>query len=228
MALGCASLARAADFDVSPTRLELSAQHRTGHLVVRNPGVQTLRLQVSVKAWRQSVDGAVELDETGDVSFFPSLLELAPGSTRSLRFGVTTGELPREQTWRVLIDELPERSAAGGGVQVVTRLSVPIFFGPAGTHARAAVSTPVLLPGAVQVVVRNEGASRLMATKVVVEGVDALGAPVLSGEAAGWYVLAGGERRFTVPVQGEAGRGATVKVQVQTDSGPVWSEVRLP
>lgn len=229
LALVCATAARAADFDVSPTRLELSAQQRTGHLTLRNPGATPLRLQVQVKAWQQGVEGEVQLSDTDEVSLFPSLFELAPGASRSVRLGVGGGEGAVEKTYRVLIDELPERALAGGAVQVVTRLSVPLFFGRQGLRAGPELTAPVLQGGAVAFSVRNVGTSRFIATRALVQGEDGAGRVVVQGEAAGWYVLAGGERKFVVAVRGEAAeRVARVVVQVETDGGLLRSEVRLP
>lgn len=227
-----ASVAKAADFDVSPTRLDLSAKARTGHLVVRNPGSAPLRLQVSAMGWQQSPEGAVVLEATTEVSFFPSLFELAPGQSKNIRIGVSGPEATNEKTFRVLIDELPERSTVTGGVQVVTRLSVPVFFGKSGLQAKPEVVSTELKQGGgvVTFAVKNAGAAHFMATKAVVVGEDGEGKRVLSGEAAGWYVLAGGERRFQVAVKGEGGSGrvAKVVVRVETDAGPVTAQVRLP
>ncbi|MFT3710977.1 MAG: fimbria/pilus periplasmic chaperone [Archangium sp.] len=230
LALALAVLPRfafAVDFDVSPVRLDLSASARTGHLTVRNPGAQPLRLQISARGWQQASDGRIELEPTSEVSFFPSLFELAPGQTRIIRIGVSATETPREKTFRVLIDELPQQHAGLGVIQVVTRLSVPVFFGAPGKPQPEIVGTR-LESGAVAFELKNSGSAHFVARRAVVVARDAKGGEVATGEQAGWYVLAGGDRRFVVPLSAAAAGAVRVGVRVETDVGLAEAEVRVP
>ncbi|HEY0194900.1 MAG TPA: fimbria/pilus periplasmic chaperone, partial [Kofleriaceae bacterium] len=127
------AVARAeAQFQVDPTMVELAAGAQSGAVIVTNHGSAPLRLETSVFAWAESPDGGMVLTPTSQVVVRPALLEVPPGGSRTLRVGSLASAGAAEQSFRMFVEELPDRSAAQAtGVRVLTRLGVPVFIAPA-------------------------------------------------------------------------------------------------
>lgn len=224
--------ARASDFHVNPVRIDLDEKTRTGLISIDNPGPEPLRLQVSVFAWTQDAQGKVQLTPTRDLTYFPSLLTVEPGESRNIRVG---GQLPvqsTERTYRLIVEQLPPavtQSSVGTQIRMLTRMSIPLFVAPSERTPRGNVAGLALSQGTLSFALRNEGNTHVFAKKARVQARDAHGETVLDQEQAGWYVLAGGERRFTLPIPRElCPRLHSVSVEVTTDSGSFPATATLP
>jgi fimbrial chaperone protein len=120
----------AAALQVSPIRLDLSADKPAAALTLHNDGTVPLYAQVRVFAWTQSVDED-HLDPTSAIVASPPIVNVAPGGDQTVRIlRVSTTPLAHEETYRLLIDELPNGQAASStGVRMQLRYSVPVFVG---------------------------------------------------------------------------------------------------
>lgn len=193
----------AGTFDIYPVRVELSQKRgKSALLTITNRGSETLRLQASAFAWSQSESGDVELAETDDIVFFPSMLTIAPGASRKIRLGTKVVVGPREQTYRLIVEELPSAtSAPSNGIRILTRMSIPIFLQTEGGQPIAAIDASGPKREELTVTVGNRGQASFMLREVKLIARDASDAVVLEQEQAGWYLLAGGKRvfRFSIP-----------------------------
>jgi fimbrial chaperone protein len=202
--LAAAAPARAGQIDVKPILVELGPRGRTALVEVRNAGTTPLRVQVRTAAWAQDAAGAVRVEPTTELLAFPPLLGIAPGTRRNVRVGTELAPGPVERSFRVFLEELPPPADAGAAeVRVLTRISIPVFLAPAAPVVRAVVAPPAVSAGRLTALLRNEGNARFRpsAVRLVVRG--AAGGPLLEQDLEGWYVLAGGERRYEVAL-GEA------------------------
>lgn len=122
------SLALAQELRVSPVSFEIAAPGATSNLTLRNQGNSTITVQTRVVAWSQN--GGEQLTSSRDVVVSPPITQLAPGATQTVRIVRTTKNAVRgEESYRVLVDELPDQSLnRGGTVSFVTRLRLPVFF----------------------------------------------------------------------------------------------------
>jgi fimbrial chaperone protein len=130
----------AASLQISPVTVEFDAQMSAVGLTLSNPGDQPLYGQVRVFLWDQS-DGQDQLSATTDLIASPPLIQIAPHSQQLVRLVRRSAKpSPLEQSYRLLIDELPTPSEApSGGVTIRLRYSVPVFIaGSAGTMEQAA------------------------------------------------------------------------------------------
>lgn len=218
-----ARMAWAADFHVSPVRLDLNERTRTALLTIENPGPEPLRLQVSLFTWTQDAQGKAVLTPTQDLTWFPSLLTVEPGQSRHIRIGGRLQAANTEKTYRVIVEQLPPALSPQEGsvrIRVLTRMSIPVFVAPPSRSIRGNIEGLALKAGTISFSLRNVGNTHVFAKKARVQGRDAQGKSVLDKEQTGWYVLAGDERQFSLSVPGELCRRLhTLSVEVTTDSG---------
>jgi fimbrial chaperone protein len=125
------SAAQAATLQISPVMVDLAADANATGLTLRNSGGKPIYGQVRVFRWSQT-GGEDALTPTQDVVASPPLIEIAAGSEQLVRLVRTTPAASNvEQSYRILIDELPEPDAApSNGVAIRLRYSVPVFIDP--------------------------------------------------------------------------------------------------
>lgn len=216
-------VARAADLEISPVLVDLSAQRRTALLTLRNAGSGAARFQAKAFAWSQKADGAMQLEPTRAVVLFPPLLELEPGESRTLRVGTDVPPDEVERSWRVLVEELPfrEQAPSGVGVRVLTRVGLPVFLAPRREPRRTGEIAFLDRNGKrVLFALRNSGTVRMQPTAIALALVSARGEKVFEKQLEAWYVLAREERVYDVEVPRDAcAKAAEVVVTATLGSG---------
>lgn len=215
--------ATAAELEVSPVVVELSATGRTALLVVRNAGSTRTRLQARALSWAQGTDGVMKLAPTRELAVFPPLLDLAPGETRNLRVGTDAAPGEVERSWRLSVEELPRSDdpEAGMKVRVLTRLGLPVFLAPA-RGARTAGQLAFLEGSGsrLRVALRNTGTVRLRPSAVTLALVGAGGERIVEKPLESWYVLPRGERIYEVEVSpADCARAAEAVVTATLEAG---------
>lgn len=68
---------------VTPVRIHLSTSQRSELVQLSNTSSEAASFQVVAHQWRETADGQMKLLPTRDLLFFPSLLEIKPGETRT-------------------------------------------------------------------------------------------------------------------------------------------------
>jgi fimbrial chaperone protein len=142
--LACPAAGDASSLRVSPALLNVTAPAAAAALTLQNGDKNLLNAQVRVYRWRQ-VGGTERLEPTSDVVASPPFATLAEGADYVVRI-VRVSKVPisTEESYRVLIDELPNPAVRHAGtITFVLRYSVPVFF----TTANAA---PVMMSWSVQ------------------------------------------------------------------------------
>jgi fimbrial chaperone protein len=218
---------RASGLNISPVQIWLSPDASKSLLTLRNEGPEDARYQVSVMAWDEDARTGMKLGPTEDILVFPTILELKVGETRSLRVGSVIPFGPVEKTYRVFLEELPaaEKPQARSTVRVLTRVGIPVFLAPTKVLEDRKLSTLSLGATGASLDVQNTGNVHLRVDTVRLEGFAEGGAKLFENEAQGWYVLAGGHKRYEVAVP----RNACAKVRklvmsVKTDKEQVFQE----
>jgi P pilus assembly chaperone PapD len=125
MALGHG--ARAGAMQVTPVLVDAVGQTATT-ITLRNAGDYPLDAQVRVFRWSQD-GGADRLEPTDVVVASPPLVTLRPNTDYAVRLVHQGPMLARgEESYRVLIDELPNAQNRVNGVALLVRQSIPVFF----------------------------------------------------------------------------------------------------
>ncbi|MGT2469644.1 fimbrial biogenesis chaperone [Paraburkholderia terrae] len=229
--------ALAAALQVTPIRLDLAADRPAAVLTLHNVGTTPLNAQVRVFAWNQSADED-HLERTDDIVASPPIVQVAPGADQTVRIlRVAKGEVRGEETYRLLIDEIPNgQSADATGVRMQLRYSVPVFVGapldgkpPALQFAleRAAMDSAMQgsAPQAAALMLRavNRDATHAQLSKVKLtwrDGQSTLLTPGLLG-----YALPHATRRWPVANAPADAREATLSLVV--NGQPMTARVRV-
>lgn len=119
---------RAQSLTVFPVSLQLVPGKRATTLTVINQGQTPTSIQVRAFAWTQP-DGKDLLTTSNVILMSPPLVTIAPGAKQIIRLFLTRSAEQREETYRILLDELPH-SPEQGVVAVVVRMSIPLFSAP--------------------------------------------------------------------------------------------------
>ena len=185
--------------DVSPVRVHLSQAQRSQTLSLHNRSSNPVRYQVQVHAWIQTDDGEMKLSPSRDLVAFPSLLTFKPGETRRVKLAAVAGPELVEKTYRIVLEPLPgSEPDQDAQIRVLTRINLPVFVQPAQPTPEPALHVE-LRKRSLIVTVSNTGSSYFVSRSIQVVGRRANGGPTHT-ELPGWYVLAGDERIYTIPL----------------------------
>ncbi|WP_455777314.1 fimbrial biogenesis chaperone, partial [Burkholderia stabilis] len=161
-ALLCAAgAAHAASLQISPVTIEFGTDDTATGITLRNPGERPVYGQVRVFRWDQA-DGQDTLTPTQDLVASPPLIEVGTQSEQLIRV-VRASRTPSgiEQSYRLLIDELPQPGEAPtNGVSIRLRYSIPVFVEPAGNGTPQLDWALLRSNGGWVLRVRNGGARR--------------------------------------------------------------------
>lgn len=215
--LFAAASAVAASVDVAPTRIEIARDRRSGAVTLTNHGDAVARFDVSVFGWTQTATGQAELAPATDLLVYPSTLELGAGEKRIVRVGVTESPGATERTWRLIVEERAgDEPLPGGGLRILTRLSLPVFQAPARRQVRGAVDGVAIVDGQLRAAARNEGNVHVVLDAVQATARDAAGSVVWEASQPGWYVLAGDLRDLVFPLPPEiCATAASFEIEVR-------------
>ena len=217
-ALVFASSADASTFNVNPIQLHLSEGGSSTLRTVHNTSEEEIRFQLTTYAWSQGADGRIQLEPTNDIVFFPRMIQLAPGTKRKVRIGLARATSKNESaggksagdkkvgsiehTYRILVEELPSRKTKKDAeqIQILTRMSVPIFVEPTTPMVKLSIGHPSVERGRFRFDLQNDGTVHTMLRKIKVTAVSSGHKELFSRELAGWYLLARGIRTYEIEI----------------------------
>jgi len=217
--------ADAANFTVSPVRVELSAQRPVAALTIRNEMAdEPVVVQLRTAAWTQQ-EGREVHTETAELLATPPIFTLAPGASQILRVALRRPvEGGNEVAYRLFIREVPQEPKPGfTGLTTALEMSIPLFARPRAPVAPALDwQLKKRADGGYSLFVRNEGNAHAQVANLALSVPDASEPlAIYSGFA---YLLPGQSREIalqrgaqpTPPVQ-----GSTFKLTAYTDAGDI-------
>jgi fimbrial chaperone protein len=230
--LSVSPVATAANFNVSPIKLEMGADQRAIAVTLSNSDAKPVVIEARAFVWSQA-DSKDVLTPTTDLIISPPLIEIPPNGTQVIRVGrraaVVAG--PLEKTYRMtLLEVVPAAEAAKPGVHFALRISMPIFIAPklagdAQALARPEWTATTAPEGELALTLRNSGNRRLQVTSLAVE--DAAD-KALAGKDGMFYVLAGQSiRTLLKPKAPLPAVGAALTVKANLDAGDHVARVTL-
>ncbi|EKU38828.1 gram-negative pili assembly chaperone, N-terminal domain protein [Acinetobacter sp. WC-141] len=120
----------AASIRLSPVSVEILNDQAASSISLYNQSNESTDLQVRVFEWRQNA-GQDQLIPTDEIAISPPFLKLQPNDSYNLRIvRINPGPVSGEQTYRIIIDELPkpvDSRKVDQGVNVLLRSSLPVF-----------------------------------------------------------------------------------------------------
>lgn len=219
LGMAASDAALAADVRVAPSTVEPGAGGRTATLTVRNEEQRPLKVQIRAMKWTQQ-NGADLTMPTQDVVASPPFITLQPMQQYQVRVVRTaTAPLAAEESYRVLIDEIPDaHEVQPGTVNLVLRQSLPVFFSGAPSRTPAVTWGLQRSGGALMLVAHNAGTRRMRISDVTLEGG---GAPIYHADGLIGYVLPGSDRRWTLATTAALPGDGRVHLKATSDTGPV-------
>ena len=120
----------AASIRLSPVSIEILNDQSASSISLYNQSNESTDLQVRVFEWRQNA-GQDQLIPTDEIAVSPPFLKLQPNDSYNLRVvRINPAPVSGEQTYRIIIDELPkpiDNRKADQGINVLLRSSLPLF-----------------------------------------------------------------------------------------------------
>jgi fimbrial chaperone protein len=200
--------AGAAAFTVTPVRVLLGRGVSSALLTIRNDSTEPIRFQITLQAWNQTPDGEMELSDTNDLVFFPTLVEVKPSEQKNVRIGSSfKAPVTTERSYRIFFEELPppqvtkpDEKQTGAQVRVLTKMGVPIFIQPANPVIKGEIGGLTQSGRNLEFEVRNVGNSFFTVNGASATGIAKDGSTTFEKKQDGWYVLAGGLRHFRLEI----------------------------
>ena len=218
--------AAAANLQISPVSIQFRAGQGAAGINLQNYGDAPLYGQVRVYTWDQK-DGQDVLTPAADVVASPPVMEIAARSTQTIRLVRRGNPQPAatEQTYRILIDEIPRNDNANGATGVAIRLqySVPVFAMPADDKAAPRLHWTVLRKDGGWVLrVRNDGNLHAQIGATSIKGADGKDYELSKGLLG--YALPGKAREWRLAVDARAELGApggTLAIRATVNAQPL-------
>lgn len=220
--LALATFADAASLRVAPTTVEMIAPDSAASFQLSNDGNRPINVQVRVFRWSQ--DGGTErLEPTNAVVASPPSTGLPAGADYTIRVvRVSKAPVQTEESYRVVVDELPDPKARRPGrVNLVVRHVLPVFFrnpdapGPQVSWSLSRGKSGLMLTA------RNDGGTRIRLADVALKQG---GKAVVTRKGLVGYVLSGATMQFPL---GSGKVSGAVTVSGQTDLGSIEEKVAV-
>ena len=236
-ALLALSPAFAGTFTISPLRVDFADATGMAVLTVRNGDAKPVVVQTQGLAWSQE-GGQDALTPSRDLLVSPAVFTLPAGGSQLVRVALRRNVDPaRELTYRLLLQEVPQAASPDfNGLQIVLRLSVPVFVEP------LAPATPQIAwvaargtDGKLSLSARNDGSAHARIHGFSVKTAD--GATTVLDQPELAYVLPGSSRHWTfddnnntrLNAQSTTGPGMAgpYRLEGTTDRGSFVTELQL-
>ena len=220
--------AQSASLQIAPVVVDVTAPGAAATLSLKNQATRTLNAQVRVFRWSQA-NGEDRYEPTQDVVASPPSVGINPNADYALRVvRVSRAPVRGEETYRMLIDEIPDPARQrNGAISLVLRYSVPVFFSsPDAAPAKVVWTVSRNAGGRLTVTAQNSGDRRVRVAALKI--TDAKGTTVSFGGGLIGYALGHSTVRWTAPGRTSGfGSGGAAAVSAQTDLGPLNAQASV-
>lgn len=199
--------ALAGALSVLPVRVEVAAGKQFCSLRIGNDGGEDVTVQVRGLGWYQGEDGRDRLDETQRIAINPAIVTIPAGTRKLVRCSLPATGGPREDTYRLIVSELPDGQEEPGTLQTLLQLSIPVFR----SEPDASPALHWSADAAGRLILSNTGSRHARIAQLRVRGAG--NEPITA--AGGFYLLAGA-RRIIAPAMPA---GAVTEVEAITEDG---------
>jgi len=209
----------AGEWKVTPIRIELDKNAKSGVVTIVNEGTEKLNVQMKAMEWTQDTEGKDVYTETEDLIFFPKIMTIEAKEDRILRAGIKIPAVAKEKTYRLFVEEIPEpKKSEGVNVAIAIRFGVPIFVKPLKAEPKGEIQKLELANGVVSATVKNTGNVHFMINTVSIRGKNDKGEEIFAKDINGWYLLSDVSRIYSAEVPKEICRDLSrIDAQVVTD-----------
>lgn len=207
------------EWRVSPIRLDLGRNAKSGVVTVYNEADEPLQVQMRAFEWTQDGEGKDLYTETEDLIFFPRIMIFTKKEERILRAGIRVPAAKKEKAYRLYVEEIPgPRKDEGVNVAIAIRIGVPVFVKPLKEEPKGEVGKMGMEKGVLSIPVRNAGNVHFVIRSITVAGENQKGEKVFSRDISGWYLLADASRLYSTEIPKEVCTDlVNIEVEAKTD-----------
>jgi fimbrial chaperone protein len=217
--------ANAQALSVVPVNLFLSPGQKATSLTVTNQGNSEIALQTRAFAWSQKEGEDDQLTAADNVVLSPPIVKMAPGAKQVIRVILRQSPENREDTYRILMDQIPPPPEAGV-VHMVLRLSIPIFAQPAVRSFPDVQFHLEYKNGQIDLVGVNAGNLHEKIRDIVLSTSD--GRKLKPDSNASPYLLAGATRRWHFSIEKtQTPPSGAMQLTAHLDAGVIDEQVRF-
>jgi fimbrial chaperone protein len=206
--LAASATSTAASLFVRPTTVVIARGENAASVTITNSGTAPITAQVRVFAWDQAANED-QLTPTEALAASPPMAMIPPGQSQTVRLVRVSGAAAaREESYRLLVDEIPDRSAAaaGGNVTIQLRYSVPVFVRAANNPSARLDVNAAWVTDSLRFEAANRGQAHAQISNISLQYAD--GSSVVVGEGLVGYVLPDKNRLWWLALpDGNAARG---------------------
>ena len=231
LTLGALPSVEAGQFSVTPVRIFMAPRDRAVAVTVTNDADTELVMQADIYQWRQKPNGEDDLTLSEDMILAPPIVKIPPKSRQVLRLALLKPVQPGEQqTYRLLVREIPEARAPEVGVQlqIAIAFSLPVFVTPTGVKRQIDCTLERSTPEQARAVCENRGNAYAQLTHFELASV---AGQTLAVRDLGGYLLPTIRRSFELGAGAGAGKitAGPAKLTVTFDDGTTQAfDVALP
>jgi fimbrial chaperone protein len=218
--------AEAATISIAPVTLDIPVPRNSGKLTLQNRGSDELAIQLRIFRWEQK-DGQDSLVPTKDVVASPPMAKFKSDTRYTVRV-VRVAKTPvrGEESYRLLIDQLPKPAAASGSqVNFLIRQSIPVFFAEDHEARPALRWRAVLDKNDLVVTAQNLGGRRARLSNLRLETPVGIVGPPRDGLAG--YVLAASAAKWVQRIPKGLAAGSRLTIRAQDEYGPIEASVTI-
>ena len=208
-----AGTATASTLQLEPVSIRLTPTARAAVMQLRNSGSEPMHVQVRAFRWEQQ-QGEDRLSATDDLRVSPPIQTIPAGTEQYVRVLLAEALLPQgEESFRLIVDELPRAPAADGQVRMLIRYSVPVMVRPSGLRAPELRFRIVHDGDQTLLEAENRGGQGAQLAEMQFTTAD--GATIRVNRGLYGYVLAGQMRRWPLSLPPDAiGRATGIDAHV--------------
>ncbi|NUF34900.1 molecular chaperone [Acinetobacter oleivorans] len=194
------SMLNAASIRLSPVSVEILSDQSASSISLYNQSNESSDLQVRVFEWRQNA-GQDQLIPTDEIAVSPPFLKLQPNDSYNLRV-VRINPVPvsGEQTYRIIIDELPkpiDNRKVDQGVNVLLRSSLPLFVVNKDAMTKLTWSIQQEQNNS-SLIINNVGNRHALLSNLTLVDTTANKSYAIKVNTVNGYILAGKARNFNI------------------------------
>ncbi|MBJ8498318.1 fimbrial biogenesis chaperone [Acinetobacter oleivorans] len=194
------SMLNAASIRLSPVSVEILSDQAASSISLYNQSNESSDLQVRVFEWRQNA-GQDQLIPTDEIAVSPPFLKLQPNDSYNLRVvRINPVSVSGEQTYRIIIDELPkpiDNRKVDQGVNVLLRSSLPLFVVNKDAITKLTWSIQQEQNNS-SLIISNVGNRHALLSNLVLVDTTANKSYAIKVNTVNGYILAGKARNFNI------------------------------
>ena len=185
-------------FTVTPVRIYMNPADRAVAVTITNDSDKDLVMQADLFVWKQKAGGEDDLTLTDDLLLSPPIIKLGPKARQVVRLARLHPLVqPQQQTYRLVIREIPEAQPNTGNMQlqIAVAFSIPIFITPPNAKSQLDCKATRSAADSINVTCGNNGTAY---AQIINMNVSDSNGEKLASRSNGGYILPGIVRSFDV------------------------------